>query len=348
MMRALSGLVLLGFGCWLVPPAGAQQIDFSRGGPIAITAAEGIEWNQNEQRVVARGEAKAVRGNVTVSADRLIAYYRKRAGAAGPAAPSVPAAAPAATANPGRPGAIAGGAEAAGNEIYRVEAIGRVHITSGTEQVWGERAVYDMDQAVMLMTGGALKLITPNQTLTARDSLEYWAQKRMSVARGNAVVVTADGRRVQADTLVAYSRDDGGRVAPAGGPTGGPTGAPTSGSVSQPIAGSGKLQRVEAFGNVLIRTATDTVVGDRAVYIADSGLARLGGNVRITRGQNQFAGADAVVNTNTGVAQLLAGATGRVAGIVMPADTAGQADPASEPPPATPPPRPPRRRGNQP
>ena len=57
------------------------------------------------------------------------------------------------------------------------------------------------------MTGRALKLTTPNDVLTARDSLEYWSQKHMAVARGNAVVVTNDGRRVAADTLVAYTAD---------------------------------------------------------------------------------------------------------------------------------------------
>ena len=57
------------------------------------------------------------------------------------------------------------------------------------------------------MTGRDLKLTTPNDVLTARDSLEYWSQKHMAVARGNAVVVTNDGRRLAADTLVAYTTD---------------------------------------------------------------------------------------------------------------------------------------------
>ncbi len=64
-----------------------------------------------------------------------------------------------------------------------------------------------MDQAVLVVTGHALKLTTPNDVLTARDDLEYWSQKHMAVARGNAVVVTNDGRRIAADTLVAYTTD---------------------------------------------------------------------------------------------------------------------------------------------
>ena len=67
--------------------------------------------------------------------------------------------------------------------------------------------IYDIDQAVLLMTGRDLKLTTPNDVLTARDTLEYWAQKHMAVARGDAVVVTNDGRRLAADTLVAYTTE---------------------------------------------------------------------------------------------------------------------------------------------
>ena len=74
---------------------------------------------------------------------------------------------------------------------------------------------------------------------------------------------------------------------------------------------SGKLQRVEAFGHVSIRTPTDTVTGDRGVYVPDTGMARLGGNVRITRGQNQLNGAEADVNMKTGIATLVAQKAGR-------------------------------------
>jgi lipopolysaccharide export system protein LptA len=93
-----------------------------------------------------------------------------------------------------------------------------------------------------------------------------------------------------------------------------------------PLAASGKLQRVEAFGHVSVRTPTDMVTGDRGVYVPDTGMARLGGNVRITRGQNQLNGAEADVNMKTGIATLVAqkGAgsqmAGHVHGLVVPND----------------------------
>ena len=83
---------------------------------------------------------------------------------------------------------------------------------------------------------------------------------------------------------------------------------------------SGRLEKVEAFDHVSVRTITDIVTGDRAVYLPDTGVARLGGHVRISRGMNQLNGSEAVVNMKTGIATLLAGETGRVMGLVLPND----------------------------
>jgi lipopolysaccharide export system protein LptA len=278
-----------------VPFGRAQQLDLTHGGPIAITANDGIEWRQEQREVIARGNARAVRQNVTVVADRLTAFYRPKNGAAP---------------QPAQP--VANGPDTGGNEIYRVQAEGSVRIFTPTDQVQGDRAVYDLDKAVLVVTGRALRLTTPNDVLTARDSLEYWSQKHMAVARGDAVVVTNDGRRLAADTLVAYTSD-----APA-------TPAPQQQTTEDPLTASGKLQKVEAFGNVTVRTVTDTAFGDRAVYVPDTGIARLAGRVRITRGENQLDGAEAEVNMKTGIARLLPGSSERVQGLVIPNDATNQ------------------------
>jgi lipopolysaccharide export system protein LptA len=313
------------------PPVRAQGIDLTPGGPIQITAQNGIEWRQTEQVVIAKGDAKAVRGDVTVTADQLIAWYRRKAGAGAnqPPAGGVDKVAQSGTTQPGpaqSSGGLADATQTEGNEVYRMRAEGNVHIYTQTDQGWGDQATYDLDQAVLVMTGSALKLTTPNDTLTARDTVEYWSQKHMAVARGDAVVVTNDGRRVSADTLVAFTLDAPAASASASATPGTPTPGNQPRSAGQAANGdsvtamAGRLERVEAFNNVSIRTQTDTVTGDRAVYVPDTGVAHLGGNVRITRGLNQINGSEAVVNMKTGVATLLAGDTGRVTGLVTPND----------------------------
>ena len=288
MMRALAiALIAL-----VAVPAAAQNIDMSQGGPVDITSTDGIEWRQEQRVVIARGNARAVRDGVTVTAARLLARYRPQAGAA-----AQPAAATAAEAT-----------MSGGNEIFRLEAEQNVRIATATDTATGDRAVYDIDQAVLVLTGRELTLTTPNQRIVARDSLEYWSQRRMAVARGNAVLTTTDGRYVGADTLVSYLTPEG---------TPAPVAARAPGAAAPP-PGSGRIDRVELFGSVEIRTETEVVRGDRGVYSADTGLARLLGNVRITRGDNQVNGTEALVNLNTGISRLVNTPGQRVQGLIVP------------------------------
>jgi lipopolysaccharide export system protein LptA len=287
----LAALLLL-----LPSLAAAQNINLSQGGPVDITARDGIEWRQHEQLVIARGEARAVRDTVTVDAQRLLARYRPTQHQ--PVQPRPAAQRPGETPLSG------------GNEIWRLEAEGNVRIFTATDTATGDRAVYDIDQAVLVLTGRDLSLTTPQQRITARDSLEYWSERRMAVARGNAVVVTEDGRRIAADTLVAYQPPE---AAP--GPA---QPRPGTQGAAAPPPGQGEVDRVELFGHVEIRTDQEVVRGDRGVYSAASGLARLFDNVRITRGDNQINGREALVDLNTGVARLVSAPGERVRGLITP------------------------------
>src|ERR1700733_557127 len=91
--------------------AHAQGMDMSKGGPVEVTSDNGMEWHQNDQTIIAKGNAKAVRGDVTVTADELIAHYRKKTPA--------PGAAPAPPPPPAAPGA-GGVTDTGDNEIYRL------------------------------------------------------------------------------------------------------------------------------------------------------------------------------------------------------------------------------------
>jgi len=97
--------------CLAAGVASAQMAELNQGGPIEVTARDGIEWRQNEQVVIARGAARAVRGGVTIDADLLLARYRPRGGT--PAEPRPASEGP-------------GGA----SEIWRLEAEGNVVITT--------------------------------------------------------------------------------------------------------------------------------------------------------------------------------------------------------------------------
>ena len=298
----------------------AQAIDLSHGGPINVTALGGIDWDQAAQTVTAHEDARAIRGTATVTADQLIAHYRKKAGAPAAQAAPPPASPPAPGGNPAAPG------DTGNNEIYRLNGEGHVHIFTQTDQAWGDHAVYDIDQAVLVLTGHGLRLTTPNDLLTSRDAMEYWSAKHMAVARGDASATSNDGRRIVGDVLVGYTADANAPAKPGAPPPPKKTAAPAG---SDPLAG-GKLQRVEAYGHVQVRTPTEIVTGDRGVYLPDTGLAHVIGNVHITKGENQLNGAAAVVNMKTGLATLTQAPGGRVQGLVVPnASGGGSSSPAT-------------------
>jgi lipopolysaccharide export system protein LptA len=324
----MTRLVVLGLLALLSAPrpAAAQGIDLSSGGPVTVTARGGFEWRENEQVVIATDDARAVRGDVTVLADRLTAHYRKKRTGPG----EIPAAPPPTQAN-----GAAGEPDSGGNEVYRLEADGHVRILTPTDEAVGDHAVYDIDQAVLVMTGQHMKLTTPQQVMTARDSMEYWSQKHMAVGRGDAVVVTSDGRRIAADVLVGFTdpnpppgQTSPGQTLPGQTSAAQPVAATQGGKPpSDPLMASGKLRRVEGYGNVEVRTQMDTVRGDRGVYVPDTGIARIVGHVRVTRGENQLNGPAADVNMKTGVAHIISDPGQRVQGLLMPNSTDKDAAP---------------------
>ena len=224
--------------------------------PIEVLADQGIEWQQESRRFIARGSARAMQGDVEVLADVLIAHYRDK--------------------------------EDGGTDVYRVDALGNVTIRSAGETATGSAAVYDFDQAVLVIEGSPVQLETLDGLVTAEDTIQYWEKDNVAVAEGNAVATKGD-QTLYADTLTARFKDE-------------PSDA--SGAETR----SGELSRIEGYGNVRLETKKDVILGDRGRYDLDSGIATLDGNVRITSDQNQLSGGFAVVDTNKGVSTLYSSA----------------------------------------
>jgi lipopolysaccharide export system protein LptA len=296
---------------WFLPaasPVAAQGLTagaISEDRPVAISATSGIEWQQDARVYIARGDAIAKRGTTEVHADTLTAHYR----------PSK---------TPG-----------SDTEVYRLDADGHVLIKGETQTVIGDQAVWDVDQQTGIVTGKALKLTTPTDVVTARDSLEWYDQKQVAVARGDAVAVRDNAKRIRADVLTAHmTKAKPGETKPqvhSGKP-------PPSATATKPAASAGspdpndessRISRVDAQGNVLVTTATDIGRGDYGVYDADTGIVTLLGNVTIARGENTIRGQYAVVDLNNNVSRMLptAGTPGappaRVEGLFVRQDQTG-------------------------
>ena len=270
-IAALVAFGALAFATTGTDRAGAQEIggfDLQQpGAPIVIEAEDGIEWRRDEQVYIARGNAMVARGDIAVHADLLKAYYR--------------------------------GDGSSASEIYRVEATGNVRLVSPGETVYGEYAVYDVERRVLVVTGGNLKVETDSEIVTAKDSLEYWQEQMVVVARGAAQVVQPDaGRNVRAETLTGFFREN--------------------------PDGEVVLFQVEAAGNVRIERGQEVARAAKAVYNLDTEIATLTGGVKITQGQNQLNGDFAEFNLRTGISRLLGSGTddGRVQTLIVPGSDA--------------------------
>ena len=265
--RALLSMLALAALAGLPAAAAAQSLGAGGAGTaIEIDAEEGIEWHRKDKLYIARGDARATRGQLTVYAEVLTAHYR--------------------TSDQGEA------------EIFRIEADGAVKLTSPGETAYGDKGVYDVDKGLLLLTGDNLRLVTEQDVVRARDSLEYWEDRKIAVARGDAVA-ERDDQEVRADVLTAYFQPS--------------------------KAGDLELTTIRADGNVEITTPGEFASGDGGVYYVKDQIATLSGEVKITRGNDQVNGEYAEMNMATGVSRLLGAPPGqsgedRVRGLLVPED----------------------------
>ena len=258
-MPALALVLMTGIASAQMParPAGEE-------GPVRVDADRSIEWHRDRKVFVARGNARAVRGDIDVRAETLTAHYRET--------------------------------PEDGTKVHRLEAFGGVTVVSPEGRATGGEAVYDIEGGAVVLRGEGLGIVTRQETITARDSLEHYRDERYAVARGDARIIR-EGQDIRADVLVA-------RFSPA-------------------ADGGMVVRRVEAFDNVVIRTGAEMVSGRRAVYDTGKRLADICGGVLVTRGGNRVKGECAQMNMDTGFSRVLSGEGGRVSAMFEIGTTTG-------------------------
>ncbi len=260
MIRVLLSLFIL---CALPLPAVAQNKE-----PIEITADKTLEWHRTELQYVADGNAIVKQGGTTIKGDRITADYRSSA--------------------------------QSDMDIYRLTAIGNVSIDDQGNVATGEKLVYEIDTGIATMTGSALTMTSPEQTVTATEKFEYTVNQGMIKAIGNAKVVRGTDT-LHSDIITAFLVDD--------------------------AEGNNSLDRIEGVGNVKIVTPTEMLTGNRGIYNAKSNTAIVTGSVKITRDQNVLTGERAEIDLTTSISRLF-GSTlengqtgGRVRGVFYPGDS---------------------------
>ncbi len=230
--------------------------------PVEISADKSLEWNRRDKTYTARGNVAAKQGEAVVKSDLLVARYNDANG---------------------------------GTDISTLTATGHVTVQSPPYTAYGDRAVYDVPTGNATLTGNNLKAVSTEDTLTARDKIEFVGKEDRLNAVGGATV-THGTYVVTADTMSAWFIAD--------------------------ATGKKTAKKVTANGQVTIKTANETVVGDEGVYDLTTGKAVLTGKVKAHQGDSWLEGTRADVDMKTGISQLSGGGNadtgGRVKGVFYP------------------------------
>lgn len=136
------------------------------------------------------------------------------------------------------------------------------------------------------------------------DSLEVFDKEQRAIYSGNVVVTQGETVMKAQKMIIFYDKPADGAA------------QPTSGTPD----GDTSVRRVEAEGNVVILDKEQVATGDHGIYESASDIMTLTGNVALSKGQNVTKGQKLVYNLGTGVANVDAGATGRVSSTFVPSD----------------------------
>lgn len=108
--------------------------------PLYISASQ-LEADQDERRIVFKGQVKAVYGDATLYADQLLVFYQPQKKGRPPSSSA------------GKPQQVSPLGDLGGEKIDRIEAKGNVRFVQGDRVATGEKAIYYRDQEKILLLG---------------------------------------------------------------------------------------------------------------------------------------------------------------------------------------------------
>lgn len=175
MKKILIFLAFLGIN----PISHAEMGLFSPTGgiPIDITSDDGIEIDRINKVITASGDAKIIREDVTLYADKLIAYYEED--------------------------------EDKNTIFWRVDAKGNLKITSPQGQLTAQNGAYDVKQEIIVVYGSdekPIKIKGEQGRAQASRQLEYYATERRIIARGDVIAIQ-DDQQIRAEVVEIILRN---------------------------------------------------------------------------------------------------------------------------------------------
>lgn len=141
---------------------------------ISLDANDRVEYHQKEQKLVAKGNAVAQKGNMSIKADTLIGYYAPKNK----------------------------------NKISRVEAHKNVEMKTPDAQAFGNEMVYDVKEDRATLTGAPAKIKSTDFTITSEGPITYYQNQQKATAKDNVKAIDNQNNHVFADMMTAWFTKD--------------------------------------------------------------------------------------------------------------------------------------------
>lgn len=148
---------------------------------INLVADEKVEWHQNEQKMVAVGNAVASKKDMNIRADTLTAFYENANKTANSKGKS---------------------------QIKTVHAQGGVVMKSPTATGYGNKMDYDIAADTMILRGNPAKIQTDKELITATDNITYYPSLQKAVATGKVMAEDAEKNQIYSDRMISFFEKD--------------------------------------------------------------------------------------------------------------------------------------------
>ena len=162
MMARWFLLIVLGTLCCCIPATFADEVEpeLDRNQPIEITARQ-LEVLQLQRQSIFTGDVVVKRGEMTLNAEKLIIYLQQ-----------------------------------SGDEVDRLEAIGKVRIVELDRTATAEKAIFHQQEEVLVLTGNAV-VVDGLNTISGDEMTLFMKEDRIVIKgseknRVKAVIVPAE------------------------------------------------------------------------------------------------------------------------------------------------------------
>ena len=162
----LNKLFILSFCLLMATPSFAED--------ITLDADDRVEYHQKEQKLVAKGNAKAAKKDLSIKADTLIGYYAPKSK----------------------------------NKISRIEAHKKVEMITPEISAFGDKMIYDIKDDTAVLTGSPAKIKSPEFTITSNGPITYYQSQQKAVAKDSVEAVDKQNNHVLADLMTAWFTKD--------------------------------------------------------------------------------------------------------------------------------------------